>query len=145
VIRAVVDTNVLVAGLLSSRGAPAEIWRRWRDGEFEIVVSPRLLAELAEVLARPAIRRRAPDGDSRPLRELLAAEAVHRDDPLPGRRWSRDPADDFLVELAHAAGAHVLVTGDADLLEVRDALLPIRTPRAFLDDLDALGPAPDPD
>lgn len=141
-IRAVVDTNVLVAGILSPRGAPAEIWRRWRDGEFEIVVSPRLLTELADVLARSSILRRVPDAESRPLRELLTAEAVHRDDPPHRRRWSRDPADDFLVELAHAAGAHVLVTGDGDLLEIRDALLPIRTPRGFLDDLDALGPVP---
>jgi uncharacterized protein len=143
VIRAVVDTNVFVAGALSPRGAPAEIWRRWRDGAFEIVVCPALVGELRRVFARPSIARVIAAEDARAIVDVLVAGALHRDDPEPGRRWSRDPDDDYLVALAHAAGAHVLVTGDRDLLEIEDAMLPIRSPRAFVDDLDALGPAPE--
>ena len=47
----VLDTNVIVSSLLSSRGAPAEIVRRWEAEEFEVVTSPVLLKELARALA----------------------------------------------------------------------------------------------
>ena len=56
--RAVLDTNVLVAGLISAQGTPAELLRLWRRGAFVVVVSPRLLGELVRVPTRPKIRDR---------------------------------------------------------------------------------------
>lgn len=141
-IRAVLDTNVLVAAILSPHGAPAEILGRWRDGEFEIVVSSKLLAELGAVLARPSIAARVPIEEAEEILSVLAEGAVHREDRDPDRPWSRDPKDDFLIELAAVSGAHVLVTGDRDLLEIDPASVPVRTPRMFLGDLEALGPPP---
>ena len=55
--RAVLDPNVLVSAAISGRGVPAEILRRWEDGEFELVVSAEILFELSEVLRRPSFRR----------------------------------------------------------------------------------------
>ncbi len=139
-IRAVVDTNLLVAAILSPNGAPADVVRRWLDGEFELVTCPRLLGELRAVLARPSIAPRAPAADVEDFLVVLADGAVVRPDPEIRDAWSRDPDDDVVVELARASGAHVLVTGDLDLLEVRGAMLAIRTPREFLTELAALGP-----
>lgn len=51
----VLDTNCIVAGLLSRDGPCAEILDRWRDGQFEVAVSPTLLAELERVLRYPRI------------------------------------------------------------------------------------------
>jgi predicted nucleic acid-binding protein len=45
-VRAVLDPNIAIAALLSQQGAPAQIVSRWHDGEFELVVSEQLLAEL---------------------------------------------------------------------------------------------------
>lgn len=48
---------------------------------------------------------------------------------------SRDPDDDYLVALAEAAEVDALVAGDKDLLTARPAIVPVVTPRAFLDRL----------
>lgn len=41
----VLDTNVIISSLLSSKCAPAEIIRRWEAGEFDVATSPVLIAE----------------------------------------------------------------------------------------------------
>ena len=43
-LRAVLDVNVLVSAVLSATGAPAQLLRAWRDGEFELV-RQRIVAE----------------------------------------------------------------------------------------------------
>ena len=44
--RAVLDPNVLISALLAPKGAPGQVLAKWVIGEFELVVSPLLLAEL---------------------------------------------------------------------------------------------------
>jgi putative PIN family toxin of toxin-antitoxin system len=56
-VRCVIDPGVLVAGVITPIGPPAEIVRRARTGAIEIVMSPHLLGELASVLARRKLRR----------------------------------------------------------------------------------------
>lgn len=55
--RAVVDPNVLVSALISPGGPPRQIVQAWADERFELIVSPALVAELREVLARDKFRR----------------------------------------------------------------------------------------
>jgi predicted nucleic acid-binding protein len=52
--RAVMDTNVLIAAFRSRRGASFEVFRRLRLGEWTTVVSNHLLYEYEEVLKRDA-------------------------------------------------------------------------------------------
>src|SRR5437868_12455182 len=59
-VRAVVDVNVLISGVLSAKGASAEILRASRDGLFELMVSELLLAELKRALSYPKLRKRIP-------------------------------------------------------------------------------------
>jgi putative PIN family toxin of toxin-antitoxin system len=54
--RAVVDTGVLVSGLIQRAGITGEILRLLRDGRFSIVFSTPILVEVVEVLGRPAFR-----------------------------------------------------------------------------------------
>ena len=130
--RAVLDVNVIVSGVLSRSGAPAQVLRSWLDGDFEMVVSPSLLDELVRVLRYPKIRNRLSEEDAESLVELISAGAILVDDPeAPGTVASRDPADEYLVSLARATRS-VLVTGDADLLGLA-AQVPVFGPRAFLD------------
>jgi putative PIN family toxin of toxin-antitoxin system len=132
VIRAVVDPGVLIAGLIASRGVTADIIRAWQRGLFELVVSPLLLDELTETLLRPKFRRWLDENDAIAFVEVLRLAAVTVDDPAATDRVSRDPDDDYLIALARAAGAGVLVSGDADLTSLRGAEPPIVTPRQFL-------------
>lgn len=132
--RAVLDTNVLVSALIAPRGAPALLFRAWLDGEFELVVSPRLLDELERVLAYPKLRRRVSTDQADTVLRLLRSSAEHHDDPdTPAPVSSPDPDDDFLVALAAAASAH-LVSGDRDLLGLTPRI-PVHDPAAFLDHL----------
>ncbi len=128
--RAVLDTNVLIAALISQTGVPAEVVARGLAGEFEIVVSETLLTELREALAAPNLRKRVLPEEAAEFATLLAAHALSYADPLPPPRRSADRNDDYLVALAEIATG-VLVSGDRHLLDLA-AELPVRTPRDFL-------------
>jgi putative PIN family toxin of toxin-antitoxin system len=132
-VRAVLDPNVLIASLLSRSGAPALIISRWLAGEFELVVSDALLAELGQALAYPKIRERIAEDEAIAFVELLLQTARPASDPEAPARRSSDPGDDYLLALAEAERA-VLVSGDQHLLALAGEL-PIFTPRAFLDTL----------
>jgi predicted nucleic acid-binding protein len=56
-VRAVLDPNVLVSAVISPAGPAGSILLAWSLGQFELVTSPKLLDELADVLARPKLRR----------------------------------------------------------------------------------------
>lgn len=129
--RAVLDPNVLISALLAPFGAPGRALARWLAGDFELVVSERLLAELQEALAYPKLRRRVAEADAIEFVEFLRVSAVLAVQPEAGARRSRDPGDDYLLELAEAERA-VVVTGDADLLALADEL-PIFAPAEFFE------------
>jgi putative PIN family toxin of toxin-antitoxin system len=124
---------VLVSAALSRLGNPASIIEAARAGRFVLVTSPRLLAELNDVLSRPKIAARLdPDGLAL-LREVLATAPVTADPPAVA--VSRDPKDDYLIALAQQSGAECLVSGDQDLTVLVDMAPPVRTPAAFIEEL----------
>ncbi len=130
--RAVLDTDVLVSALISPGGPSAALLLELRAGAFELVVSPLLLAELREVLGRAKLRRYVTEGEAAAYVDLIRHEATILDDPTPSARpLSADPDDEYLVDLARAAAADALVSGDAHLLDLRDRL-PVMTPAQFL-------------
>lgn len=132
--RAVLDPNILIAALLSRSGAPGQIVARWLAGEFELVVSELLLAELNRALAYPKLRARVASAEAAEFSALLARAAILATDPTAPARRSADPADDYLLALAESAQA-VLVSGDRHVLELAEEL-PILTARAFLQTLE---------
>lgn len=128
--RSVLDPNVLVSALLSRRGAPAELLRRWLDGTFEVVVSPLLLEELKRVLAYPKIRSRVSEPEAQAFLTLLSEGAKLTNDPArPPSLGSEDPNDDYLVALAEEAPA-VIVSGDKHLLGMAGRI-PVYSPAEF--------------
>jgi putative PIN family toxin of toxin-antitoxin system len=136
-VRAVLDPNILIAALLSPTGPPARIVSHWLAGDFELVVSKALLAELERALAYPKLRGRVPPDQAAEFIALLTHGAILAPDPLGGMHRSTDPGDDYLLALAEAEHA-VLVSGDRHLLDLADEL-PIQTASAFLE---ALGGKP---
>jgi predicted nucleic acid-binding protein len=69
------------------------------------------------------------------LVDALARDSHIADDPAERQPVSRDSNDDYLIALARSASADVLVIGDADLLTLDLADLPIISPREFLERL----------
>jgi len=131
-VRVVIDPGVVVSAALSKHGVPAQLLQLWGDGAFELVVPPLFAAELRNVLSRPHIARQVPRARGRGLVRALMADSIELVDPSPPQAVTRDPKDDYLVALARAAEADVIVSGDRHLLEL-DIRPPVLTPRELLD------------
>ena len=119
--RAVIDTNVLLSGLLW-RGAPHALIQHVQSGTLTMVSSPALLAELAEVISRAKfdqILARSNTSRERALAEMRQLAEVIVPPPLP-QPVCRDPDDDHVLACALAAQADLIVSGDADLLNLRE-------------------------
>ncbi len=131
--KVVLDTNVLLSGLMFPDGAPGRVVAAWRQARFELVISIPQLAEIGRALAYPKIRRILGWDDRRIerfIRQLyvraqivdLAGTSVE----VPG-----DPDDIPILATLVAAKADVLVTGAGDLLALRDRYA-IQTPAEFM-------------
>ena len=118
--RVVADANVFVSAALGrSPSAPSvRIINAALDGRIELVMSPALLREVADVLARPRIRSGVSAEDAQLFLADIAAQVVMFADPADPPNICRDPDDDYLVALATVCGADALVSGDDDLLAV---------------------------
>lgn len=129
----VIDPGVFVSGLITPHGLPARLVRMWGDAAFDVVVSPMLLEELEDVLARPHISKRVGRADAATFLLRLENAATLVDDPPAATGATADPDDDYLVALARAAGAHALVSGDRHFLDLADTSPPVLTPRALVE------------
>jgi uncharacterized protein len=130
--KVVLDTNVVVSGLLTHHGACALVVDRMRMLEFGLCVNGAILAEYAEVLGRP--RLSIPGGDADDFLEFVRhcgenVDAALLPTPLP------DESDRPFLEVAAAAGA-LLVTGNARHFPKRArGGVEVVTPRELLDRL----------
>lgn len=134
--RVVLDPGVLVAALISKKGAPAQLLLEWRAGHFELAVSPLLLRELGRVLTRDKFRRYVSLDEAEHYVRMILRGATLVEDPPEPPPLTPDPGDDYLMALASAAGARFLVSGDAHLTQLREPVPPVLTPRAFLERLE---------
>jgi len=108
-LRIVLDTNVLVSGLLSPFGPSAQIVRLVAVGEIVLCVDPRILAEYRAVLARPGFGF-PPEAAGALIDEIEAAGELVVGRPLAQR--PPDPDDEPFLEVALASGAEHVVTGN---------------------------------
>jgi predicted nucleic acid-binding protein len=90
-----------------------------------------LLGELRSVLARPKFRRWVSEEAAAEFVLGLEEAALLIADPTVRPQVSRDPDDDYLVALAQAADAEVLVSGDGDLIDVVNSDPTVLSPRTF--------------
>lgn len=109
--RVVLDTNILLAALISPTGPPARLYEAWQKGRFDLLTSEEQLDELSRVTRYPTIRPLITHSEAgRMVNQIRALATVVR----TGRRRavSADPADDFLFAIAEAGAADYIVTGD---------------------------------
>jgi len=130
--RVVLDTNVVLSTLLFSRGHLCWIRDTWRSHQFTPFISKATTQELIRVLSYPKFKLSKTDieallGDYLPYCETITD--LNTEDKLPD---CRDPHDQKFLQLASAADAHILVTGDQALLELEnETSFAIETPAQF--------------
>lgn len=134
--RVVIDPGVLVSAFISPRkAAPALLVDAFLDGHFEMLASPKLIAELTDVLGRKKFAAHAAEGRASAFIAVLLDRAEMVPDAAPGSLETADEDDDYLIALAEAHGVDAVVSGDGHLLEVTSSDLPVLTPRELADRL----------
>lgn len=119
-VRIILDSNVLLSGLLW-QGAPHALLNLTRNGNVELVSSPALLAEFTDVIQRQkfaGILQQTSRTPERILAELRQLIEIVIAPPLP-EPVCRDPDDDAVLACAIAAQVDAIVSGDDDLLTLK--------------------------
>jgi putative PIN family toxin of toxin-antitoxin system len=106
----VLDTNVLIAGLRSRRGASFELLSRLGGTEFEISVSVPLVLEYEAVARAQARELGLTHEDIDDVLDYLCAVGHRRQIFYLWRPFLRDPRDDMVLEVAVEAACDFIVT-----------------------------------
>jgi|WetSurMetagenome_2_1015567.scaffolds.fasta_scaffold332096_3 uncharacterized protein len=123
----VLDTNVLISGIFW-KGPPHTIMELWIKGDLQIFVTKKILKEYFEVL-----NRMDASGAIAKKWQLLILEKVLVAEEKEIVKLSRDPHDDKFINCALATNASYIVSGDQDLLTLKQiAEIKIVTPTEFL-------------
>ncbi len=136
--RAVIDTNIFIRALIRPQGTVGPVIPRLAKREYTLVYSVPIRNELIAKLALPRIRVKYKLTDTE-VEALLDLIALRGELVTTGRKVKvcRDPKDDMVIEAALAGSAECVVTGDDDLLSLRNfETLRFITPRHFLAALD---------
>jgi uncharacterized protein len=135
VLRVVLDANVYVSALIRPQGPPGQIIMRFLENAFEVVLSPAIVEETVRAFAYPKVRKCIHAGVDPELwfeDLILLAQFVAGDNEVEG--VSADADDDKYLAAAAEGSATLIVTGDPDLLTVKEFQgIRIVTPRVFLD------------
>ncbi len=133
-IRAVVDTNILIRAAIRPQGTVGPIAQQLREGKYLLIISEILFDELIEKLREPRIGRKY-NLDEQAIQDFVGELAVSGELVTPTREIHvcRDEDDNRVLEAAITGRADYIVTTDEDLLVLRtfEGIRIVR-PRVFL-------------
>ncbi|BDV01803.1 twitching motility protein PilT [Thermodesulfomicrobium sp. WS] len=136
--RVVLDTNCLISALIFSRSSFAWLRHAWQSQRFIALASHDTVSELLRVLAYPKFQLTCSERETLLADFLPYVETVKIARTPEGLPDIRDADDIIFLALAAAAQADALVSGDGDILAVRDRFaVPILTVCQFADWLQA--------
>jgi len=137
-LRLVVDTNIIVSGLMTTATPPAQLLDAVQSKKVVLLVSDEVVVEYLRVLEYPHIRKYKKITDE-VIRDLtsLFVEETERIEVLSTTKKSKDPDDDKFLSLAVDGEADFLITGDkGDLLSLKEIEhIPIITARQAVEKL----------
>ena len=134
--RVVIDTNVFISAILIKFGNPRKIFEKLLNGEFILIESEELLAELRDVLIRPKFNFITADEKEHFIKNLLSLCKIIE----PKQKLDiikNDPDDNVVLETAVQGNADYIISGDEHLLILKEFKgIKIISPKEFLDLLD---------
>jgi len=129
----VVDTNVLVAGLRSNRGASYKLLTILNDARWQVNISTTLIFEYEEILKRSSLELGLSFPDIDAIIRGICSISNQRQIFYVWRPTSTDPDDDFLIDLAVKAQAEFLVTYNQRNLQPAEKFgIKVVSPKQFL-------------
>lgn len=132
-IQAVVDTNVVLSALRSKRGASYRLLQLVGDPRWRMNVSVALVLQYEAVARREAVPLHATVAEADRFVDYLCAASQHRAIYFTWRPQLLDPEDEFILELAVAAGAnHIITFNRADFRGAERFGINVVEPRGFL-------------
>jgi len=124
------DTNVVFSAIITSDGLCSQVLEKGLK-EHTVIVSAEVLSELRSILKRKTSLTQ------KEIKEIVSAYSgvwILTQKQKKHAVAVRDPDDQIILERALGEGAEILITGDKDLLDIRDEIkaLKIVSPKAFL-------------
>lgn len=132
--RAVIDTSILIRSILNPEGSTGPILGQLKARRYQLLYSEPLLAELGDVLTRPRFRDKYKISEDA-VSDILSLLAIEGEEVFPSAPIAvcRDPKDNKVLEAALYGRADVIVTGDEDLFALHPFEgIQILSPAAFL-------------
>lgn len=129
----VLDTNVLLAGLRSNRGASYKLLTVLNDSRWQLNISTALIFEYEEILKREKEQLTLTLSDIDSVIDAICAIANRCNIFYLWRPVARDPDDDFLIDLAVECQANFIITYNRkDLQPAEKFGIKVVTPLEFL-------------
>ena len=130
----ILDTNVLLTALKSTKGASYRLLSMVGNGKFQLHVSAPLVAEYESVLKRGMLALSSQQIDD--VVDFICAHAKHHKIYYLWRPMLKDPGDDFVLELAVKANAQIVTWNVSDFKQAAKLGVQVQTPREFMDFLE---------
>ncbi len=139
-LKAVIDINLFVSGVISKRGNPARLLELWHDRAFLVVISEQMVDELARVLRYPHIKNKynLKDEEIEQAVGTIKKFAVVVPDIMKVDVVKDDADDNKVLACALTVKADYIISGDNHLLELGVFKnIPIVTVKDFIDKIGA--------
>ena len=120
-IKAVVDTNLIISGSISDKGAPYKLLKAWENKKFILLTTMEIINEAKRVLHYPKIKAtyRLTEEDILNTVNSLLNDAAIVKGLYQVKKVKNDPTDDKFLGCALEGGASHVVSGDSHLLSLK--------------------------
>lgn len=134
-IKAVLDTNVTISGVIRHSGVSFTILEAWRNGLFLLITSPALIAEARKVFYYPKIINKYKL--SREEIENVLQNFYYHSLVVPGKQKiqivKEDPKDDQVIIAALDGEAQYIISGDVHLQKIKEYNgIKVASPKEFV-------------
>jgi putative PIN family toxin of toxin-antitoxin system len=132
--RVVIDTNVLISGIIQSKGYPYKIVKLWEKDELILITSFVMINEAEKVLNYPRIKKNYKLNDEEIKQTILNLSRYSiLINNLPSLNVIKDdPDDNAILSTAVEGKADYIISGDSHLLVLKDYKgIKIITPKKF--------------
>jgi len=134
--RIILDTNVLYAGLFSSKGASFQVLRAIEQSRLKMVISTTLLFEYEDILRRNQADLGLSNQEIESTLDYFCMKSEHQKIYFLWRPHLPDPKDDHLLELAIASGTKFIVTHNTkDFVGMENFGIRAITPKEVMEEI----------